>query len=810
MATLLCLVAQTAAAQDKPADRIKNAIEQRKKEAAGKTEAPPPAAAPVPPAPAATTTTPPPAPVAPAAPSPDDELYRCKNLPRDVRIRVNLKPDTDLKDLIAWVMGFTCKSFIFGNAISGRAAKVTVIAPKEMSPADAYRLFLVSLQTMGLTVVPKGNAMEIVESQRGRETPLPVYKSGGAVPVSDQVVRLLIRPEYVSVEDLNAIFTSMKSSVGVIQPVSSSGVLIVTDYGSVIDRMMDVLKEVDAPLGAEKIYLIPLKTADAADMAQKLTEIFGVGRGGATPAVPGRPAPAPGAPPVGGGGGGGGGSGSNASPSKIIADQRTNSLIVIGSERAYQRILALVSRLDGDAEAGGQIHVYYLNYAEAEELGNTLNALITGQQQARPAGQPGQPTRPPTPTPAGQPGQVGPAFEGTVRVTHDKATNALVIVSSAKDFLALKDVIKRLDIARRQVYVEAHILEVTISKTSKVGAAYHGGTTIGTDQGDALIFSGVEGPAGGDSLNSLNIIGSAPTLSGFLGGAIGPNVPGFSIPSFGVLFQILQSNSDVNVLSSPNILTTDNEQAEITVGQNIPYQAGVTGIPGLGTTTPGQTGTTTPGFGAFPFQSIQRQDVALTLKLKPHINDSDYMRLEVELEVNDLAGSDPQLGPKWSKRKVKSPIVVKDQQPVVIGGLISDKYTISETKVPLLGDIPIIGYLFKQTKKEKVKTNLLIFLTPYIVKDQTDLQRIFEQKMHERREFIESYSTFQAMEFEPNIDYRRKRGLLEDINKAVGQADEDARLYEESLKNRKRLEPGAIEMPPPQGPPPPQPPPQPK
>src|SRR5262249_39800323 len=193
-------------------------------------------------------------------------------------------------------------------------------------------------------------------------------------------------------------------------------------------------------------------------------------------------------------------------------------------------------------------------------------------------------------------------------------------------------------------------LEVTISKTTKIGAAYHGGTTISTDKGDALIFSGVEGPAGGDGLNSLNIIGTAPTLSGFIGGALGPNVPGVSIPSFGVLFQILQSNSDVNVLSSPNILTTDNEQAEITVGQNIPYQAGVTGIPGLATPTTGTTGTTTPGFGSFPFQSIQRQDVALTLKLKPHINDSDYMRLEVELQANDLAGSDPQPRPQLSKR----------------------------------------------------------------------------------------------------------------------------------------------------------------
>jgi len=178
--------------------------------------------------------------------------------------------------------------------------------------------------------------------------------------------------------------------------------------------------------------------------------------------------------------------------------------------------------------------------------------------------------------------------------------------------------------------------------------------------------------------------------------------------------------------------------------------------------------------------------------------DAPVTSIEVELEVNDLAGQDPQLGPIWSKRKVKSPIVVKDQQPVVLGGLIQEKYTTSVSKVPLLGDIPILGYLFKQERKEKVKTNLLIFLTPYIVKDQADLQRIFEQKMQERKEFIEAYSAFQAMDFQPNVDYRRKRGLLEDINRAVLQNDEEARQYEESLKHRKHLEPGAVEMPLPQ------------
>jgi general secretion pathway protein D len=786
--------------------------------------APPPTGAPAPAPPGAptptTTTVPPPggtgAPAAPGSPGQpppgvvggpnpadvpgeENDLYHCKKYPPNVKIKVALKPDTDLKELVAWVMGFTCRSFLYGNAISGRANKVTLIAPAEMTPPEAYRLFLVALQSMGLTVVPKGNTLEIVETTRSKEVPVPVYRGRGA-PNADQVVRVILRPEHISVEDLTNVLNAMRSVNGVVTPLPNSGVVMVTDFGSSIDRMVDVLRDVDAATGAEKIWVRQLIYADAQQMASMLAEIFGVGRTGATGA-PGQPRPpAPGgAPAVGGapgvpggaGGAGGEGRGSNSVPSKIIPDQRTNSLILIASDRAYARVKPVIDRLDTGSEGGtGTIHVYPLNNSDAEELATVLNALISGQPQRRP-GQPGQPGAPPVPSPAVQPGGTGsggtPAFEGQIKITHDKTSNSLVIISSAKDFLSLRDTIKKLDVPRRQVFVEAAILEVTLDTTRKIGTAYHAGDSFSLkNSNDSIYFGGVES----NSLNSFLI--NPSSISGLFGGIRGPEFPGLSIPSIGLLFQVLQANNNVDVLSAPNLLTTNNEQAEITVGQNIPFQSsafgGLGGLPIPGATTPGQTTPTTPfpGFGLG--QSISRQDLALKLTLKPHVNESDYVRIELEQEISDLLTENfgGGLGPSWSKRHVKTMIVVKDQQPVVIGGLMSDKTSIDETKVPLLGDIPILGYLFKFQQKKKQKTNLLIVLTPYIIKDQSDLQRIFERKVRERRDFITTYTSFEARELEVNIDYRRKHGLLEDINKAIQLVDDDEKLYQDSQQQLQR------------------------
>jgi general secretion pathway protein D len=361
-------------------------------------------------------------------------------------------------------------------------------------------------------------------------------------------------------------------------------------------------------------------------------------------------------------------------------------------------------------------------------------------------------------------------------VSADKPTNSLVIVASVGDFLSLREVIRKLDTPRPQVYIEATIVEVGVDNGRDLGVSFHGGADFGDGN---LLLGGVQHT----DLSSLNVATLA-TARGLVGGALGSLLPGSeqllgqSIPSFGVLFQALATNSNVNVLSSPHILTTDNEEAEISVGENIPYQGALTGLGG-------GAGGAAGGF--FPTQSIQRQDVALTLKITPQINASNMVRLAIDLEISDIASEDFQgLGPSWSKRTIKDTVVVQDQQAVIIGGLISDRVTNTESKVPLLGDIPILGYLFKYSQKRKVKRNLLVLLTPYIVKGQMDIEQIVERRVREQREFIRSFSNFRQIKYRPNTDYRRKRGVVEEINRSLIKVEKDAELLREL--DRKRVE----------------------
>ena len=747
-------------------------------------QAPPPTPAPAPP-PAGGA---PPAPT-PPAPEPDDgDLYKCKKYPPNAKIRVTLKPETDVKDLLLWAMGFTCRNFIYGNAISGRAAKVTIMAPSQMTPADAYRLFLVSLQSLGLTIVPKGNTLEVVESPKAREMPIPVYRSGGSTPAQDQIVRVILRPEYVSADDLAAVLNALKSAHGTVTPLPKSGVVLVSDYGLQIDRMVDVLREVDQTTGGEKVFIIYLQYAAAADIATKINDIYGIGKGGAAPGGP----PPPGGAPA---------SASSARregalvPSRIITDERTNSLIVLSSERAYARLLPLVRRLDVPAQSGdaGSIKIYPLKNADAEELSATLNSLISGQQQ-RPrtsgqqggAPQGGAPAPAPPPPPGGGSASGGVAFEGTVRVTFDKPTNTLVITSSPRDYLALRSVIDELDAPRRQVYVETTILEISLDKSRQIGFSFHGGKDNFPVDGALTFGASSQGP-----LSSL-ALGLNPTslasLTGLIGGILGPelNIPalGLTIPSVGLLFQLKAQSSDVNVVQAPHIMTLDNQPAEIRVGTNVPYKSGISAIPG---------GT---GSAGFPLQNIQREKAELKLKLTPHVNESGFIRLEFDLDIADIAGQDPELGPTLSTRAAKSIIVVRDQQPVVIGGLMQEKVIKSVSKVPILGDIPLLGYLFRYSDNRRIKVNLLIFLTPYVVRDQTDIQRIYEQKVREQEEFMKTFSSLVSANFDPDVNYARKRGLLEEINQSVRRLEDDDKILRDADEAaRRRGQEGPIEIP---------------
>ncbi len=701
------------------------------------------------------------------APGQDDALYSCKK--RTGQVAVTFKPETELKDLITWVMGFTCKNFMLDPRIVSTGKKVTVIAPNKMSASEAYNVFLAALSTMGLTVVPKGNMYRIVESATARSETVPIIKKG--VPANqDQIVRYVLRPSYTQTETLRTALDSIKSPAGMVA--TAGNVIIITDYASQVRDMLTLAKTLDQPSGSEGIYTIPVKNADAQQLATKINEILGVTAGGAAGGGAGGPArggnrgggapPVPGQPAQFSDGDQGG-----AVPSKILTDERSNTLIVVGSEASYQRVKALVGRLDIvlDTEGGAAIRVYPLENALAEELAATLTNVLSGQQAPR-AGTPGQPGAPAAPRPvAPAAAEFGSSLEGQVRVIGDKPTNSLIIMSSGRDFIAVRDVVRRLDQPRRQLFIEALILEVQLQKRLDIGTSSHGGLPV--QGGDAIVLGGVQSAA----LKSVNP-SSLATLTGLIGGLIGSPLAnsqtflGTSIPSYAILFQALANSDNSNILSAPHIIAIDNEKAELSVGNNIPYKAGLS-FGGL----PSTTGATNP-LGSIG-TNIQREKLNLTLNVTPHISSNDAVRLEIEQETKDLGGNDPELGPIWAERKLKTQVVVHDQESVVIGGLIQERDIYTATKVPLLGDIPILGYLFKYTTRQKRKNNLLILLTPYIIKDQLDLAQIRERKQREYREFAASFANLNDKKYDPKIDYRRKRGVVEEINRIVLGIEED-------------------------------------
>jgi len=679
----------------------------------------------------------------------DERLYSCKS--RTGEVAVTFKPETEVKDLLTWVMGFTCKNFVLDPRIVATGRKVTIIAPNKMTAAEAYRVFLVALSTINYTLVPKGNIVTVVESSTAKNQTVPLYKHG--VPDNnDQYVRYVYRPKYAQAESLVQAFTALKSGSGDVQLVGS--ILLVTDYASHVRDMLSFAQLIDVPKGSDGIYTITVNHADAKTVADQVTSIIGMQTAAApAPRTPNeRPSPV-----------------AAAVPSKIVVDVRTNTLIISATQAGYDRAKALVERIDIplDIEGGTTFHVYKLGSAIAEELSRTLNDAIQGQ--GRPPQKPGGPPPPPMAD------ALGTAIEGQVRVIADKPTNSLLVMSSGRDFLAIKDVIKMLDIPRRQVYIEALILEVQVGSSLDIGTSIHGGIPT---NGGAIAVGGVQLP----NLRSM-AVGSAAAANGLIGALVGPqlanskSIVGTSIPSYGVLFQALGGNASTNIISAPSFIGIDNKEAKQKVGVDIPYKRGFSLI----------TSGDVP-----PAQNIDRKVLALELNITPHISSDETVLLEIKHESADLGERDAELGPTWSTRSLETSVVVRDQHTVVIGGLMQEREISSTSKVPLLGDIPILGYLFKYKTRSKRKSNLVIMLTPYIIKDHMDLEAIHARKRREHDEFVRSFGALDGAKYVAKVDYGRKRGFIEEINRTVISVEEDV-AARGSFHKPPKVQQGAIE-----------------
>ncbi len=689
--------------------------------------------------------------------------YRPK--PLGHRVKFNLQ-DADLHELVNHIAGMTGKRFIYGSKV--RQIKATVVSPSPVTLAEAYEAFLSILQANGMTVVPHGRFLKIVDSGGVVSQSTPVYSRGAPVPDADRYVTRLYRLKHVPADETAALLAKFKSKEGDISVHAPGQLLILTDTGTNVRRMIRIIEEIDVGGAGSKMWIEPVHYGPAKDMAARVNELFDLG--GADPAT-------------------GGGLG------KVIADEQTNSLIVVGTEESYMKLLELLKRLDGGPIGEqGNIHVLPLQHAVAEELANTLSQMLSGAAKGKNAG---------------TPGSIAGIFQGEVRVTADKPTNALVITSSSQDYAAIRLVIDQLDMPRRQVFIEAVIMDVSIDHSTRLGISYHGGH-MGDygGPGETLLWGGFD---------PLTSVGQPQTvdptnLQALALGVRGPTLPGstdmigISVPAFGVVLHALATSGDANVLATPHILATDNVPAEINVGENIPLQENVGGIPQLAQSALAGAGAAGGGaninplaFGGFGLggYNTPRQDVGTKIKVTPHINESNQVRLEIQEEISERGASSGALGVvSITKRTANTTLVVDDQQTVVIGGLMRDAVVKSKTKIPVLGDLPVLGFLFRSSITETRKTNLLLIMTPYVIHDQSDLRRIFERKMQERQEFLDRYFVFAADDWEPPKDYARANGLVEDIRQAYMQAEERIRLEEESAPQlRAHIPSEAIELP---------------
>jgi general secretion pathway protein D len=704
-------------------------------------------------------------------------------LPKDVQINIDYD-NVDIKDVIKDFSRKTGRNFLIDPKTAG---KITIHAPLAVSMEDAYEVFLAILDANGYATVvearyksgddqyralgytqPRWNKGDplitrILPAADARQEPLQLYK-GRHTPSTSALITRLIKLDNISAEEVSGVVGKWVSGAGEMVAYAPTNMLILTDSANNISRIMELIKELDISAPRQKLEVITVQFAEATRVVEIIKEIYGedgTAQSKTKTTTPARRTSRSKKAAATTNAAGSTSSVGNESSfiGKMIADDRTNSIIVLATEKSLIEIRDLIARIDYETDpfAQGDIHVMYLEHAKAEELSQTLNNLIqqanqrTQQAASTRRGGGGRNSRTATAPAAaastsGAGGDGGGNFQGEVRLTHDVPTNSLVVTASREDYARLRKVVDMLDIPRKQVFVETVIMEVSDTRINDNGVSWHGGGLINGDATSASIIAargqGSISPAAGLLDGSL----LAGLGMGIFGEAINIPVPGvdggLEIPAFGVVMRFLQEDQSTNVLSSPNILTLDNEEATIEIGETVPFPTGGLGsLAGLAGAAGGAAGGLLSGL---PSISFTREDVGITLRITPQINESDWVTMDVYQEISEVkegsaADSAASGGPTTTKRSAETSVSVKSNQTIVIGGLMQEVETENESKVPILGDIPLLGALFRNKRKTKRKTNLLIFLTPHVIDGPEDLQEVYRIKMLQRQEFMRRF-----------------------------------------------------------------------
>ncbi len=585
--------------------------------------------------------------------------------------------NVDIRDFIKFISELTGKNFVIDSRVRG---KVTIVSPTKISVKEAYKVFESVLEVHGFTTVPAGNIIKIVPIISARSKNVETIFKKNKLKPEDKVITQLVHLKYADPNELRKILTPLVSRGGIVVPYRPTGMLIITDVMSNIKRLLNIIKEIDVKGTGEIISVIPLKYARAENIAKAIDFIFqkkeaverqrrGI---------------------------------QSVSIIKVVPYKRTNVLIVLASEDNTERIKRLISLLDKPIPRGKEnIHVYYLQNADAEELVKVLTAII--------------------PKGGAKEGKLT-TITGEVKIVADKSTNSLVITASKEDYNAIKKVIKKLDIPRKMVYIEALIMEVSADKKFEIGVEWRAAEKAGKHRGGVIVPFGGTGGMGdqGSYKNMPDVTPETKVLpfpSGFSVGILGAGIRigNYVFPSLGAVFRAYHGVSGVHILSTPQVLVTDNEEAEIKVGENVPY---------LTREEKPMEGTAT----GTEYRNYEYRDVGVTLKITPQINQDGFVKLKIFEEVIKLKKGTEQYTPTTLKRSAKTTVIVKNGHTVVIGGMIGESIEEGTYQAPCLGSIPGLGWLFKSRYNSKNKTNLFIFLTPHIIETPRDAKAIYNQK----------------------------------------------------------------------------------
>lgn len=601
--------------------------------------------------------------------------------------------NVDVSVLVKFVSELTGKNFIIDDKVRG---KVTIVSPKKIPMEDVYKVFLSVLEINGLTVVPSGNIIKIIPSVQAREKGLETRTKQDPLLPEDRMVTQIIPLERANPDEVKRVLDPIVPKSSSVLSYPPAGMLIITDYLSNIKRIQEIVTALDVEGAGDQISYIPLHNASASEVVKSLNTIF-------------TPGPA---------------RGKAAITLKVVADSRTNSIILLASGAETENVRKLIAFMDKEVPRGeSNIQVYRLQNSVAEDLAKVLTSIVKEGGTAGGATTGGGVKTAPT-----------TVVSKNVQIVPDKATNTLVVMAEREDYKIIENIIKQLDIPRPMVYIEALIMEVNANKDFKLGVEWRGITEHGSVDGNptaAFAGSGGAGPSGPGSYNImdglLTTTGMGVFPSGFSMGLVGAGIKigGVTFPSIGAVVQAYKTDSEVSILSTPQIMTLDNEEAEINVGSNVPY-----------VTRQDQTNVGT-GTNYTNYSSYEYRDVGVILKITPNINQENFIRLKIDQQVTKVQSGADEARPTTLKRTAKTTVIVKDNETVVIGGLVGDSTDDSTYKFPLLGDIPLLGWLFKTKTSSREKTNLYVFLTPHIVRTQADATKIYQEKRETMGEVVE-------------------------------------------------------------------------